>query len=47
MTLEDWQALVDKPLGVSAWRRIDQSMINRFADATGDRQAIHVNPEFA
>lgn len=47
MTIEDWQALIDKPLGISAWRLIDQSMINRFADATGDRQAIHVDPEFA
>jgi acyl dehydratase len=29
---------------VSDWLQIDQSRIDRFAEATGDRQWIHVNP---
>jgi acyl dehydratase len=28
-------------LGVSAWRRVDQSVIDAFADVTGDHQWIH------
>ncbi|WP_281349356.1 MaoC family dehydratase [Paraburkholderia hayleyella] len=35
------------PLGVSDWLEIDQSRIQRFADATGDHQWIHVDPEQA
>lgn len=31
-------------LGVSAWRRIDQAAVDLFAEATGDRQFIHVDP---
>jgi acyl dehydratase len=31
-------------LGLSDWLTIDQAMIDRFADATGDRQFIHVDP---
>lgn len=31
-------------LGVSAWRTIDQARIDRFAEATDDRQFIHVDP---
>ncbi len=31
----------------SAWLRIDQERIDRFADATGDHQFIHVDPERA
>jgi acyl dehydratase len=34
-------------LGVSEWVTIDQAMIDRFADATGDHQFIHVDPERA
>jgi acyl dehydratase len=32
---------------VSGWERIEQSQIERFADATHDRQWIHVDPEAA
>lgn len=35
-----------KPL-VSGWIEIDQARVDRFADATGDRQWIHVDPERA
>ncbi|WP_133650576.1 MaoC family dehydratase [Paraburkholderia flava] len=32
---------------VSGWVEIDQARVDRFADATGDRQWIHVDPERA
>ena len=34
-------------LGYSDWLEIDQDRINLFADATGDHQWIHVDPEKA
>ena len=34
-------------LGCSEWIEIDQQRINLFADATGDHQWIHVDPERA
>jgi acyl dehydratase len=34
-------------LGVSEWLAIEQDRINLFADATGDHQWIHVDPEKA
>ncbi len=44
---EELQQYVDKPLEPSAWVRIDQKMINTFADATMDHQFIHVDKERA
>ncbi|WP_028632766.1 MULTISPECIES: MaoC family dehydratase [Pseudomonas] len=38
---------VGKPLGHSAWLKIDQQRINLFAEATGDFQFIHVDPQKA
>ncbi|UED83378.1 MaoC family dehydratase [Streptomyces profundus] len=38
---------VGERLGVSAWLRIDQERIDQFADATGDHQWIHTDPERA
>lgn len=32
---------------VSAWVEVGQDMIDKFADATGDHQFIHVNPAMA
>ena len=43
----DMQAKVGETLGSSEWILVDQEMINKFADATGDHQFIHVNPEAA
>jgi acyl dehydratase len=40
-------AAVGTELGVSSWTKIEQDRINMFADATGDRQWIHVDPERA
>lgn len=47
MTPQDLQAKIGQPLGTSEWLLVDQTMIDKFADATGDRQFIHVNPEMA
>ncbi len=38
---------VGEHLGFSDWLMIDQERINCFADATGDHQWIHVDPERA
>lgn len=38
---------VGKQLGHSEWLEITQDRINQFADATGDHQWIHVDPERA
>jgi len=46
-TIEDLRKASGKEVGTSAWVRIDQAVIDRFADATGDHQWIHVNPERA
>jgi acyl dehydratase len=44
---EDLQGYIGKPLDPSKWVRIDQDMINTFADATMDHQFIHVDEEKA
>ncbi|AWN35716.1 MaoC family dehydratase [Methylobacterium radiodurans] len=31
-------------VGASAWTLVDQARIDRFAEATGDRQFVHVDP---
>lgn len=43
----DLEAAVGQRLGESEWLTIDQNRINLFADATGDHQWIHVDPEKA
>ena len=43
----DLLASVGQHLGYSEWLQIDQDRINLFADATGDHQWIHVDPERA
>jgi len=40
-------AAVGRPLGVSDWIEITQERIDQFADATGDHQWIHCDPERA
>ncbi len=39
--------LVGEHLGYSEWLEITQERVNLFADATGDHQWIHVDPERA
>ncbi|MFN7324284.1 MAG: MaoC/PaaZ C-terminal domain-containing protein, partial [Sphingomonadales bacterium] len=36
---------VGEVIGSSDWLLVDQDMVNKFADATGDHQFIHVNEE--
>ncbi|MEB5967278.1 MaoC family dehydratase [Comamonas testosteroni] len=40
-------ASVGRQLGETEWMQIRQERINQFADATGDHQWIHVDPERA
>jgi acyl dehydratase len=41
------KTLVGEHLGYSEWLEITQERVNLFADATGDHQWIHVDPERA
>lgn len=43
--IEDLQALVGQELGVGPWFTMTQDRVDAFADATGDHQWIHVDPE--
>ena len=45
--LSDLLGSVGQELGPSDWMLVDQGRINRFAEATGDHQWIHVDPERA
>ena len=45
--LADLQARVGEEVGVSDWITVDQQRINRFAEATGDHQWIHLDVERA
>ncbi|MCG8673499.1 MAG: MaoC family dehydratase [Pseudomonadales bacterium] len=46
-TPHELQDAVGNRLGESEWLEIDQERINLFAEATGDHQWIHVDPEKA
>ena len=46
-TLSDLAACVGQEVAVSEWLTITQSQVNQFAEATGDHQWIHVDPEKA
>ena len=43
--VEEMKKYVGQEIGVSDWLAIDQDRINDFADATGDHQWIHIDPE--
>jgi acyl dehydratase len=45
--LAELRELVGTQIGSSDWIEVDQARIDRFADATGDHQWIHVDPERA
>ena len=45
--IEGVQGLVGQHLGYSDWVEITQEQVNQFAEATGDHQWIHVDPERA
>jgi acyl dehydratase len=44
MTMEELAAATEVDLGTSSWIEITQETIDRFAEATGDHQWIHVDP---
>src|SRR5260221_13336791 len=43
----DLAQYIGKEIGVSDWFTVDQAIIDKFADATGDHQWIHVDVERA
>jgi acyl dehydratase len=47
MTLAELEQAGERELGASGWTQIDQRHIDLFAEATGDHQWIHVDPEAA
>ena len=42
-TPNDMKQHIGEEFGVSEWVNVDQAMIDKFADATGDHQWIHVD----
>jgi acyl dehydratase len=46
-TIAELPSLKGQELGTSDWIEITQERVNTFADATGDHQYIHVDPERA
>src|SRR4051794_26720857 len=46
-SLDDIRARIGEEIGVSSWLLVDQTRIDLFADATEDRQFIHVDPAAA
>ena len=47
ITPQELQTRVGQTIGTSEWVLVDQDMINKFADATGDHQFIHIDEEKA
>ncbi|GAB3005120.1 MaoC family dehydratase [Streptomyces pseudoechinosporeus] len=45
--IDELKKLAGSDLGTSEWIEVTQERINTFADATGDHQWIHVDPERA
>jgi acyl dehydratase len=46
-SIDEVRAAVGRHLGRSEWVEVTQEMVNTFAEATGDHQWIHVDPERA
>jgi len=47
LKLDELHNHVGEQLGASSWHEVTQEQVNLFADATGDHQWIHVDPERA
>jgi acyl dehydratase len=47
MTIAEMEAAGETDLGAGEWHRVEQKSIDLFADATGDHQWIHVDPDAA
>jgi acyl dehydratase len=46
-SLDELKASIGSEIGLSDWFEVSQERIDTFADATGDHQWIHVDPERA
>lgn len=46
-TLDEIRSRIGEEIGVSSWLLVSQARINAFAEATEDRQFIHVDPTAA
>jgi acyl dehydratase len=46
-TFEEIESAAGEEIGTTDWVEITQERVNQFADATGDHQWIHVDPERA
>jgi acyl dehydratase len=46
-SLDEIRKRIGEEVGISSWLVVDQARIDAFADATEDRQFIHVDPEAA
>ena len=47
LTVAEIENTTERDLGVSDWHTVEQAHVDQFADATGDHQWIHVDPEMA
>ena len=47
LTVDELEGTGERELGASAWHPVEQRSIDLFAEATGDHQWIHVDPEAA
>jgi len=47
LSAEDWKALAGSEVGASGWIVVGQPLIDDFAEVTGDKQFIHIDPERA
>jgi len=47
LSIDELETAADRDLGASEWHTIEQRQIDLFAEATGDHQWIHVDPEMA
>ena len=47
VNIEDIAGFLGKEVGLTDWNEINQAQINKFADATGDHQYIHVDEDRA
>jgi acyl dehydratase len=44
ISIEQYQAMVGREIGVSSWHLVDQKRIDVYADVIEDHQFIHVDP---